>query len=78
MIIRAQDVYEPLGFTTSWFSARFHHLAKDYLEGGLNAVYEVSDLINECKAYTSNTKNPIQKLHSEAMVRKTLQYLEKL
>lgn len=78
MTVTAQSIYEPLGLTPSWFSARFHHLAKDYLEGGLRAVYDISDLINECRSYVSNTKNPTQKARSEAMMRKTLQYLEKL
>ena len=65
------------GLHVRWISARFKHLAEDYLVNGCSQ-YKMSVLLSYCKVYKSNTLNVRQKAKSEGMVKILIKYLEEL
>ena len=77
MIISPSIIRDALGYRQSWISARFSHVAKDYLVYA-NSQYDVDDMIAVAIAYESNSRNPKQKEKSERMMKATLNLLQGL
>ncbi len=77
MIIAPQLMREALGYRQSWISARFSHVAKDYMSYA-HSQYDVDDMIAVAKAYESNSRNPKQKAKSEEMMATALKFLQGL
>lgn len=77
MIIAPSLIVNALGCRQCWVSARFSHVAKDYLLYG-HSQYDVADMITVAEGYVSNCRNPKQKEKSEQMMRTTLNFLQGL